>query len=59
MEEYLTTKEVAEILKVKPVTIRRWIAQRLIAAIGFGDQKKEYRITRSELEVFVRSRKTK
>lgn len=59
MEEYLTTKEVAALLKIKPTTVRKWIGQGLLPAIGFGDRKKEYRVTKSELEEFIKSRKTK
>ncbi len=32
----LTTKEVAERLKVKPVTVRRWVAQGKLAPITFS-----------------------
>jgi len=58
MEEYLTTKEVAEILKVKPITIRRWIANGSLSAIGFGSTNKEYRIMRTDLDKFIKSRRT-
>lgn len=59
MEEYLTTKEVAELLRIKPTTVRKWIGQGLLPAIGFGHLNKEYRIAKSELEVFIKSRRTK
>lgn len=58
MEEYFTTKEVAQLLKVKPTTIRRWIAHKLIPAIGIGETKKEYRIAKGDLDKFIAKRRT-
>ncbi|MCR4278219.1 MAG: helix-turn-helix domain-containing protein [Candidatus Berkelbacteria bacterium] len=59
MEEYFTTKEVAALFKIKPTTVRKWIRQGALPAIGFGNQNKEYRITKSELEAFIETRKTR
>jgi|CXWL01.1.fsa_nt_gi excisionase family DNA binding protein len=56
-EEYLTTKEVADLLKIKPTTVRKWIGQGALVAIGFGSQKKEYRVPKSELQKFIDSKK--
>lgn len=49
MENYLTTKEVSLLLKVKEVTVRRWIQQNKLPAIRFG---REYRIKAGDLEKY-------
>ena len=56
MDEYLTTKEIATLLKVNILTIRRWIIAGKLPATFLG---KEYRIKKSELEVFLNERKVK
>jgi excisionase family DNA binding protein len=50
MEEYLTTEEIAEMLKVNIVTVRRWIKSKRLDAIFLA---KEYRIKRSDFEKFI------
>lgn len=49
MEEYLTTQEGATLLKVKEITVRRWILRGWLPAIRFG---KVYRIKKEDLEKY-------
>lgn len=56
MDEYLTTKEIASILKVNVLTIRRWIDSGKLPATFLG---KEYRIKKSDYEKFLDERKVK
>lgn len=50
MEELLTTEQIAEILKLNVVTIRRYIKSGKLKAAYFG---KEYRVSKSDFESFV------
>jgi len=54
-EEYLTTQDIANLLKVNPMTVRRWINARKLPAAFLG---KEYRIAKSDLDKFIMTRKT-
>lgn len=56
MDEYLTTKEIASILKINVLTVRRWIDSKLLSAYRFN---KEYRIKKSDFDKFLEERKTK
>lgn len=60
MEEYLTTEEIANLLKVNIVTVRRWIKSGRLPATFLA---KEYRVTKPDLESFIKAgherRKTK
>lgn len=56
MDEYLTTKEIASLLKVNVLTVRRWIDKRLLTAYKFN---KEYRIKTTDFELFLKERKVK
>lgn len=56
MEEYLTTQEIANLLKVHIITIRRYIHSGKLPALFFG---KEFRIKRSDLENFLAQKKVK
>ena len=56
MDEYLTTKEIASLLKVNVLTIRRWIGSKKLPATFLI---KEYRIKRSNLEKFLSERRFK
>ena len=58
MTKYYTTQEIAELLKVKAITIRRWIINGTLPAIALGDKNKEYRILDTDLERFLDSRRT-
>ena len=52
-DELLTTEEVAEILKVQPRTVWRYITQRKLAAV---DLEGSYRIYRRDLQAFLDQR---
>lgn len=54
MEEYLTTQEVASLLKVKEITVRRWILRGWLPAIRFG---KVFRIKKEDLEKYGKFKK--
>lgn len=53
MDDYLTTKELASLLKVNILTVRRWIASKKLPAIFLG---KEYRIKKSDFNEFLKKR---
>ena len=53
MEDFLTVKEVANILRVSESTIRNYIKQDIIKAIKFGSNRRAtVRIPKSEVEKF-------
>lgn len=54
MDEYLTTKDIAKLLKINVLTVRRWIMAGKLQATSLG---KEYRIKKSDLEVFLEQRR--
>lgn len=56
MEEFLTTEEVSKILKVNIITVRRWIHKGILPASKF---EKEFRVTETDFEKFVSSRRVK
>lgn len=56
MEEYLTTKEIAYILKVNIITIRRYIHAGKLPALFFG---KEFRVKREDFDKFLANKKVK
>lgn len=56
METVYTVDEVAEMLKVKPLTIRRWLNSGELTGIKFG---KIWRIKESDLEAFLEARRSK
>lgn len=51
MEEYLTTSEIAKLLKVNEVTVRRWINRGWLSALKIG---KMYRVKNSDIEKLIR-----
>lgn len=51
----MTTQEVAELLKVKEATVRKWIRDRELPAIQFH---REWRIAARHLEEFITARLT-
>lgn len=55
MEEYYSTRQLAKMLTLKTVTIRRWIVKGELPAILLG---KEYRVTKTDLDKFLADRKT-
>lgn len=60
MDEYLTTEEIAQTLKVNIVTVRRWIKSGKLPATFLA---KEYRIKKTDFDDFInkgkKRRKTK
>ncbi|MEI7653515.1 MAG: helix-turn-helix domain-containing protein [bacterium] len=54
--EFLTTKQLAKILGVKTVTIRRWIDKGELSGYKFG---KELRVEKQDFEKFISLRKIK
>jgi len=50
VKEYLSPREVADILGIHPVTVRRWIASGQLKAIRIGRVKGRLFIHRSELD---------
>jgi excisionase family DNA binding protein len=55
-EDWLTVEEVAESLRVHPVTVRRWLRGGQLPAVRLGT-KAGWRIARSDLDRFLESRK--
>jgi len=53
--QFYTTKEIAELLKVHPRTIERWISQGKLTAIRL---EKGYRVTAEDFEEFLQQRRT-
>lgn len=56
MEEFLTTEEIAQNLKVNIITVRRWINKGLLPAMKFS---KEFRVNKKDFDKFLTSRKVK
>lgn len=54
MEEFLTTKEIASLLKVNVITVRRWIIAGRIQATYLG---KEYRVSKKDFQEFLNKNK--
>jgi excisionase family DNA binding protein len=54
-DEMLTVKEVAAEMKVSERLVTKWINSGELAAIDLG---KEYRIYRSDLDAFIKKRRT-
>jgi excisionase family DNA binding protein len=55
-EAYYTPKEVAQRLKVSRKSIYRWLESGDLRAVKFG---RDYRIMESDLEDFIRERRTR
>ena len=54
MEEYYSTNQVAKMLGMLPITVRRWITRKELPAVKLS---KSYRISRSDLTKFLEERK--
>lgn len=54
-EQYQTVKEVADLLKVSEVTVRRWIKEGELRAIDIG---KGWRISPGDLDAFLKGHET-
>lgn len=55
-QEFLTVRETAELLKVNPMTIYRYIKAGKLVAYKLG---KDFRIDKKELDKFLKKIKTK
>jgi len=53
---FLTTHEVAELLKVREQTVRTWIHQEELRAVKLG---REFRVAVKDLEAFVNEHATR
>ncbi len=53
---FMTTQEIAELLKVKEPTVRSWIHHQELRAVKLG---REFRVAVKDLEEFVNERTTR
>ena len=53
---FMTTHEIAELLKVREPTVRAWIHNRELRAVKLG---REFRVAVKDLEAFVNERATR
>ena len=56
MDEYYSPKEIATLLKVNVITVRRWIDKGKLLAIKLD---KDFRITKKDLDNFLEQRRVK
>ena len=56
MNEFYNTKQIAKILSIKTITVRRWIDKGLLPAYKIG---KELRIRKIDLDKFISDRRVK
>lgn len=54
MEEFYSIRQIAKMLDVKGITIRRWIAKGALPAFLLG---KEYRVKKADFDKFLEKRK--
>lgn len=52
MDEWLTTEEISEALKVEPRTVRRWLRSGELRGINFGG-KTGWRVRRQDLDAYI------
>jgi excisionase family DNA binding protein len=52
---FLTTQEIAELLKVREQTVRKWIHQQELRAVKLG---REFRVAAKDLEAFINEHAT-
>jgi excisionase family DNA binding protein len=50
-EEFLTVNEIAEILKVNPMTVRNWISREELPAVRVGSRR--VRVRRADFDAFL------
>lgn len=55
MDEWLTTEEVAKLLKVNPETVRRWLRSGEMRGSSLGDRT-GWRVSRFEVQRFMSER---
>lgn len=53
---FMTTHEIAELLKVSEATVRSWIHEGELRAVRFG---REFRVAVKDLEAFVNAHETR
>jgi len=53
--EFYSTRQIAKIVGLKTITIRRWIDKGLLPAYKLG---KELRVRKEDFEMFLKQRKT-
>ncbi len=53
---FYTTRQIAKLLSIKTITVRRWIVKGLLPAFQLD---KEYRIKKDDFEKFLDSRRVK
>jgi len=53
---FLTTHEIAELLRVREPTVRAWIRRQELRAVKLG---REFRVAAKDLEAFVNERATR
>ena len=56
MDDYLTTGDIAKVLKVNLMTVRRWINSGKLPAIDLG---KGYRVSKANFEKFLDERQVR
>ena len=56
MDEYYSTRQIAKMLDLKTITIRRWIDKKLLPAYKLG---KELRVKKKDFEKFMNDRRVK
>ena len=52
-EKWLTVAQVAELLGVKPATVRRWLAEGLLEGVRLPGTRSGWRISQSAVERFL------
>jgi excisionase family DNA binding protein len=57
--EFFTPEEIAERLKVHKRTVQRWIIAGTLRAYRFGGQSGSVRVTKEDLEHFLKERETR
>lgn len=55
-ETWMTVDEVADLFKVNPETVRRWIRNQELEVLNLGSRSGGYRIRRSDVDAFARKR---
>ena len=53
VHDWLTVDQAAEYLQVSPVTVRRWIKEKLLPAKQLNGRKSPWRIAAAEVERFL------
>jgi excisionase family DNA binding protein len=54
MEEFYSTLQIAKLLGIRTITVRRWIVKGVLPAYSLG---KEYRIKKSDFDKFLEKRR--